>query len=172
MIISLIVAIDEKNGIGLDGKLPWRLKADLQSFKQITWGHTLLIGRKTYESIGKALPGRRMLILTHQSSYQPSHCPVESCRVIHSLDEGLSVALAAGETELFVAGGAQVYAQSIGYAHRIYLTRVHTSSPSDVAFPPLDLADWRLLESKSHPADADNQFAFTFEIYDRSSADV
>lgn len=167
MIVSLIVAMDQQRGIGFKGQLPWRLKADLQHFKRRTMGHTLLMGRKTFESIGRALPGRKMLILTRQPAYRPEKCPEPACRVIPSIDEGISIAAASGEDELFIIGGAEIFALSIGYAQRIYLTHVQAACPADVHFPKFDLQNWHLKETFFQPADEDNQYPFTFSLYER-----
>lgn len=162
MKISLIVAMDKNRGIGKAGRLPWHLPADLKLFKQITMGHHLIMGRKTWESIGRPLPGRTMIVLTHQPEFQP-----DGCIVARSLDEGLDIALRNGEEEVFVIGGAQVFTQALPIADRIYLSRVEGVFEADVSFPEIDLTDWSLLERVVHPADDNNPLAFTFEILER-----
>lgn len=162
MKISLIVAMDNNRGIGKAGRLPWHLPADLKLFKQITMGHHLIMGRKTWESIGRPLPGRTMIVLTHQPDYQP-----DGCIVARSLDEGLDIALRNGEEEVFVIGGAQVFTQALPIADRIYLSRVEGVFEADASFPEIDLTDWALLERVAYPADDNNPLAFTFEILER-----
>jgi dihydrofolate reductase len=159
MIISLLVAMDEKNGIGKDNHLPWHLSADLKRFKALTMGHHVIMGRKTYESIGRPLPGRTMVIITRSPDYQ-----AEGCLVTHSLEEALDIARQAGETEAFVIGGGQIFAQALPLADRIYLTRVHTVSEADVFFPPLDIEDWSIQDTSGVPADDKNQFSSTYMV--------
>ncbi len=136
MIVSLIVAMEQSGGIGKQGQIPWRLPDDLKLFKQITMGHHLVVGRVTYESIGRALPGRHMLVVTRQPDY-----PAPGCVVVHSLEEALAVARHAGEEEVFIGGGAQIYQQALPLALRLYLTRVHAKVASDAFFPFRDAVD-------------------------------
>lgn len=150
--------MDENRGIGIENRLPWHLPADLKRFKRLTMGHHLIMGRKTYESIGKPLPGRHMIVLTRDP-----HFEAPGCQVASTLAEALRVAQDGGETEAFIGGGAQVYQQALPLADRIYLTRVHTTTEADVHFPPFDSQAWRLLESSYHPADAKHQYAFTYK---------
>jgi len=159
MIISLLVAMDEHNGIGKDNRLPWHLSADLKRFKALTMGHYLIMGRKTYESIGRPLPGRIMVIITRSPDYQ-----VENCLVAHSLEEALGIAEQAGESEAFVIGGGQIFAQALPMADRIYLTRVQTVSEADVFFPEFDARDWVVLETSDFPADEKNQFPSKYQV--------
>jgi dihydrofolate reductase len=120
MIVSLIAAVSDNGVIGLDGSIPWRLPADLKLFKQLTMGHTLILGRKTYQSIGRPLPGRKMVVLTRQLGFT-----APGCHIAPSLEQALDTARAEGETEAFIGGGAVVYAQALPLADRIYLSRVH-----------------------------------------------
>ena len=162
MHISMIVAMDENQAIGFNNDLPWRLRTDMQNFKRLTMGHHLILGRKTFESIGRPLPGRTMLVLSRNPDYEAT-----GCQVIDSLECGLSIAREAGDEEVFIGGGAAVYAQAIQHATRIYLTRVHSTVPADTFFPTIDLSRWQLVSSAFHPQDPDNQFPFTFYIYQR-----
>ena len=157
MIVSLLVAMDEQNGIGKDNRLPWHLSADLKRFKALTMGHHVIMGRKTYESIGRPLPGRVNVIITRSPDYQ-----AEGCVIAHSLREALSIAELAGESEAFVIGGGQIFAQALPLADRIYLTRVHTISQADVFFPPFDIEDWSLQATSEVPADNKNQYSSTY----------
>lgn len=159
MIISLLVAMDERRGIGREGRLPWRLSTDLKRFRELTMGHHILVGRKTFESIGKPLAGRRMIIVTRDPQVQ-----VAGCITAHSIAEAIRVARAAGETELFICGGADIYAQTLSQAERIYLTRVHADSDADTFFPEFDRDDWIEESAESHPADEKNEYPFTFSL--------
>lgn len=162
MKISLIVAMDQHRGIGKDGRLPWHLPADLRLFKQITLGHHLIMGRATYEAIGRPLPGRTMLVLTRQTDYQP-----EGCLVVHTLEEGLKLARQTGDDEAFVIGGAQIFSQALPLADRLYLSRVEGFFDADVFFPEIPPNDWRTVETAFYPADEANPYSFTFEILER-----
>jgi len=162
MIVSLIAAVSENGVIGLDGAIPWRLPADLKIFKQLTMGHYLIIGRKTYESIGRPLPGRKMVVLSRQPGYT-----AEGCQTAPSLNQALDLALADGENEAFIGGGAVLYAQALPLAHRIYLSRVHATISGDTFFPAFDERSWKVVESQSYPLIAGQEFAFTFEILER-----
>ncbi len=130
MKISIIAAIDEKRGIGKDNKLPWHISADLQRFKELTTGHTIIMGRKTFESIGRPLPDRKNIILTHDLSYNSLGCQIST-----SLKEAIGMAEAAGETEVFIIGGGEVFSQAIIFADQIYLTIVKGDFRADTFFP-------------------------------------
>jgi len=162
VIVSLLVAMDLKRGIGKDNRLPWHLSDDLKQFKRLTMGHHMILGRKTYESIGKPLPGRTTILLTHRPDFQP-----DGCLVAHSLEEALSIARERGESEVFIIGGGQVFAQALPLADRIYLTRVHARVEADVYFPSFDETQWIEIERSDYPADSKNQFAFTFQLFEK-----
>jgi dihydrofolate reductase len=159
MRLSAIVAMAANRCIGKDNALPWRLPADLKRFKQLTLGHTLILGRKTYESIGRPLPGRKTIVVTRQRDYAP-----EGVRVAHSLEQALE--LARGEDEVFIAGGADLYRQSLEQVRRLYLTRLEREYAGDTFFPELDLSHWRLLAEEHHPATA-TEPPFSFLTYER-----
>ena len=163
MIVSLIAAMDKRRGIGRDNQLPWRLPADLKRFRELTMGHHIIVGRKTFESIGKPLPGRQMVIVTRDPKLK-----VEGCAVCHSLAAAIELARANGETEVFICGGAEIYEQSIALADRLYLTLVDAEVTADTFFPEFDLQCWSEQESAFHPADEKNQFAFTFKLLTRN----
>ena len=156
--LSAIVAMAANRCIGRDNTLPWRLPADLRRFKQVTLGHTLILGRKTYESIGRPLPGRTMLVVTRQPGYAPA-----GVQVVHSVAEALAQA---GGDEVFIAGGAQLYAQTLDRVRRLYLTRIDRPYDGDTFFPEVDLSGWRLREEEPHPATA-TEPPFTFLTYER-----
>jgi dihydrofolate reductase len=161
MTLSLIVAVSENGVIGRSGDLPWHLSADLRRFKQLTMGHTIVMGRKTYESIGRPLPGRTSLVLTHDKAYQ-----AEGCRIVSSLDEALRVA--ADDSERFVIGGQQIYRLALPRADRLYWTQVHAQIDGDTFFPEVDWDDWTMIEDERHPADEKNQFDYSFRVYQRA----
>ncbi len=157
--------MDEGGGIGLDNRLPWHLSADLKRFKSLTMGHYVLMGRKTYESIGKPLPGRKMIVITRQRDFHP-----EGCVVVHSLKDGLDLAEKRGESEAFVIGGGEVFVQAMPITGRIYLTRVHTIAQCDVFFPQVDEKEWQEQDVSQHASDLRNDFRFTFMTLVRRSA--
>ncbi len=159
MIVSLIAAMDKKRGIGIDNKLPWRLSADLRKFRELTMGHHIIVGRKTFESIGKPLPGRQIIIVTRNKNFR-----AEGCFVVNSVEEAIELARSKGESEVFVCGGAEIYAQSLDGADRLYLTLVDTEVSADTFFPEWNEDDWIEQESKNHSADAKNQYSFTFRV--------
>ena len=165
MRISLIVALDRQRGIGFEARLPWRLQADLQRFRALTMGHHLFIGRRTWESIGRPLPGRRIIVLSRQGEY--SLPPAPDCFLVRSLDEGLALAERHGETELYIGGGAELYRLTLPLAHRLYLTEVAPDGPAETFFPPWSPSEWREVDVDSHPADEKNQFPVRFRTLDR-----
>jgi dihydrofolate reductase len=163
VIISLIAAMDLNRGIGIDNRLPWRLSADLRRFRELTMGHHIIVGRKTFESIGKALPGRRIIIVTRNENYQRPD-DSESFSIAHSVEEAIALARSRGETEVFVCGGAEIYAQALGLADRLYLTFVEAEANADVFFPEWDESEWEVRESISQAADEKNQYPFLFKL--------
>lgn len=160
--ISLIVAMDLNNGIGIDNEIPWRISSDLRQFKRLTLGHHILMGRKTYESISKTLPGRVMIILTRSLEYQ-----AEGCVVLHSLLDAIRYAEGQGENELFVIGGEDIFAQSIDIADRIYLSKVDASVEADTFFPRLDSDEWKIIFSEYIYSSDIDQYPYTFQILER-----
>lgn len=162
MIISLIVATDEAGGIGKNNQLPWHLHSDLKRFKGITMGHHLVMGRKTYETIGKTLPGRVMIIITHNKKYH-----AHGCIIVHSLEDAIKYAEDLRETELFVIGGGEIFEQSITYADKIYLTLVHTRVDADVFFPKVETSIWELLINESVKKSEKDEYKSDFKIYRR-----
>src|SRR5262245_46887097 len=151
--------MDRKRGIGVDNKLPWRLSADLKRFRELTMGHYIIVGRKTFESIGKPLPGRRMIVVTRDSNYK-----AEGCDLAHSLEDAIDLARERGESEAFICGGAEIYAQSIDVADRMYLKAVDAEVAADTFFPGFDEQEWSERESFYQPADEKNQYPFTFRL--------
>jgi dihydrofolate reductase len=162
MRISLIVAKAQNNVIGKDNKLPWHLKDDLQNFKKITMGHHILMGRKTFESIGKPLPGRMSLVLSSEAK------PVQENLVwFSSIWRAIKFAERAGETELFIIGGEKIFKSALAIADRIYLTEIEAEVEGDVYFPQLSLKNWNNVSEQSFEKNADNDFSFNFKILDR-----
>jgi dihydrofolate reductase len=160
MRLSLIVAVARNGVIGRQGQLPWRLSADLKRFKSLTMGHHLIMGRKTFDSLnGRELPGRVTIVLT-RSGQIPSHV-----KQVASLDDALH--LAAGDQEVFVIGGSEIFALALPRADRLYITWVEADVEGDVHLPPIDLADWRLLEETAVLADAKNEYPTRYCVYDR-----
>jgi len=159
LIISLIVAMDEARGIGIDGHLSWHLSTDLKRFKSITMSHHLIMGRKTYDSIGRPLPGRTMIVVTRNPELQ-----AEGCLIAHSLVEALAIARQGGESEVFIIGGGELFAQSLELAERIYLTLVHATTEADVFFPEYEAEDWTEIDSDEFEADSKNDYPTTFKI--------
>jgi dihydrofolate reductase len=160
--LSLIVAMTRDGVIGRQGALPWKLSADLRRFKALTMGHAIIMGRKTYDSLGRSLPGRTMIVVTRQEALQT---PAE-VRVVHSLVDALG--LAADDPEAFVIGGAEVLQQALPRAQRMYVTWVEADVAGDTRFPDWDPSSWRLIQSEPHAADAKNEYDTTFCIYDRT----
>lgn len=165
MLISLIVAMDEERGIGKGGRVPWHLSDDLRRFKALTMGHHLIVGRKTWEAIGRPLPGRRLVIVTRDPDYRPQSCP--DCVVVNSLQAALDAARRAGDSEAFIGGGGEIYAQALPLAHRIHLTTVHTRAGCDVFFPQFDPQEWVEIERCEHMADAKNEHGFSYQVFEK-----
>jgi dihydrofolate reductase len=162
MRISFIVAKSENNVIGIDNKLPWHLKADLQNFKKITMGHHMLMGRKTFESIGKALPGRMSLVIS-----SASHANQDSVFWFTSIFRAIKQAERSGESELFIIGGEQIFKGALSLCDRIYLTTVKGDVKGDVYFPQLSLKNWKKVSEQEFSKNAENDHDFTFTILDR-----
>lgn len=162
MIVSIIVAMDEQRGIGAGNRLPWHLSSDLKRFKSLTMGHHILMGRKTYESIGRALPGRTMIVISRRKYYQP-----EGVLMVGSLDQGLELAETRGEVQAFVIGGGEIFTQALPIADRIYLTVVQTVAECDVYFPEIDMGEWRVSTEISVPMEEKDDYPSNFKILDR-----
>ncbi len=160
MKLSAIVAITENRVIGRNNRLPWRLPADLCHFKKLTLGKPILMGRKTYESIGRVLPGRRNLILTRNSAYQ-----VPGAEVVFSLEEAVS-GLKADE-ELMLIGGAELFREFLPRVQKVYLTLVRAELEGDSYFPELSAAEWREVSREDHGADAENEYDYSFTVWER-----
>ncbi len=160
MILSLIAAVSKNNVLGKDNQLIWHLPADLRHFKNITSGHTIIMGRKTFDSIGKPLPNRRNIVVTRQRDFQP-----EGCEVFNNLQRAIDACI--GEEEAFIVGGAEIYKQSMDAADKIYLTRIDKLFEGDAFFPEFSLSEWRLSKYERHHADEKNQYEYSFSEFER-----
>jgi dihydrofolate reductase len=168
--LALVVAVAENGVIGRDGDLPWRLPADLARFKRVTTGHALIMGRKTFESIGRPLPGRVSIVLTRDRAWRPP-----SDEVLVASDLGGALRLAADAPDMspdvaMVVGGGEVYRLALPHAATVHLTRVHAAVEGDATFPELDPSEWKLVSSEDFPADDRNDFATTYEVWRRTFA--
>lgn len=155
MKISIIVAIAENGVIGLNNRLIWRLSDDLKNFKALTYGHFIIMGRKTYESIGKPLPGRTNIILSKNRSYE-----AEGCVIVQSVDKALKYSISKNQEEVFIIGGAQIYKETLSIADKLYLTRVHASPEGDTFFPTIDFSDWKEIAHTNFHRNEKNDFDF------------
>lgn len=161
--VSIIVAMAKNRVIGAGNTIPWRLPNELQLFKRVTMGHHIIMGRKTYESINRLLPGRTTVIVTRQSGYR-----VPGAVIAHTLDEAL--AACAGDNEVFVIGGGELYAAALPRADRIYLTTVDAEPAGDTFMPEFNRELWRESSSQSYPADEAHQHAYRFAVFERACA--
>ncbi|MES2411168.1 MAG: dihydrofolate reductase [Bacteroidota bacterium] len=156
--ITLIAAVAENNALGKDNKLLWHLSDDFKRFKNITSGHYIIMGRKTFESFPKPLPNRTHIIITRQKNYTAKHCIV-----VDSLQKAITVS--PKDEEIFIIGGGEIYKQSIQIADKLDITRVHHTFDADTFFPEIDLNKWKLTSEEFHPKDEKHQFDFTFQTY-------
>lgn len=163
MLISLIVAAATNNAIGKDNQLLWHLPKDLQFFKKTTWAMPVIMGRKTFESLsGKPLQGRLNIVITRQKDWRP-----KGVVVVHSLNDALFVARSADYKEVFIAGGGEIYREALPSAHKIYLTRVHTTPDADTFFPEIDQSNWQLTSDQSFPSNEKHTFPYSFQLWER-----
>ena len=160
MKISLIVAAATNNVIGRDGGLPWHLSEDLKRFKRLTSGKPIIMGRLTYESIGKPLQGRRNIVVSSRGDLE-----IDGCEVVATLDDALK--LTAGAEEVMVIGGGKIYEQMLPMADRIHLTRVHASVDGDTYIPEISEDEWKVVDEENFPADESGQYGFSFITLDR-----
>ena len=164
--LAMIVAASTNNVIGVDGDLPWHISADLKRFKKLTMGHHLIMGRKTFESIGKCLPGRTTVIVTRQPDFA-----FPSAKIAYTIESAIEQA--AGDESPFIVGGAEIYSLAMPHVDRIFLTRVHQEIEGDTHLPAIDWGQWELIQTQgSHPADSEatgsgGDIRYTFEDYRR-----
>jgi dihydrofolate reductase len=161
--ISHIVAASENNIIGVKNGLPWRLPNDFKYFKNKTWGMPVIMGRNTYESLKKDLPGRINIVLTKKKDWQP-----QNVFVTHNIDEAINRATESDAKEIFVIGGGEVFQQTMEKVNRIYLTRVHTIVEGDTLYPAIDTSKWKLLNEESFSADEKNNYPYTFQVWEKT----
>ena len=162
MRISIIVALDEGRVIGSEGGMPWHLPADLKFFKSMTMGKPIIMGRSTWESIGRPLPGRTNIVITRNPSFH-----ADGCRVAHSVDEALAMAREEAAEEAMIIGGAAIYEQTLPRTDRLYLTHISAHLVGDKHFPVINPDDWQEVSREEHAADSDNPFDLTFSVLDR-----
>lgn len=166
MLVSLIAAASENNVIGKGNTLPWDLPSELRYFRDTTRGKPVIMGRKTYDSIGRPMPGRHNIVVTRDSAWK-----AEGCDTVTSVEEAIALAKQDGIEEIFVIGGEQIYRLALPLADRIYLTRVHTViEDGEAFFPEFDLAKWEEIKKEEHPADNENSIAYTIYEYHRTGA--
>lgn len=162
MTISLVVAAATNHTIGKDGKMPWHLPNDMKHFRNITWGMPVVMGRKTFESLGKALPGRKNIVISRQPGWK-----ADGTVAVQSIEDALFVAKETDAKEVMVIGGGEIYRALFDRAKRIYLTRVEAEPDGDTFFPSLNPGQWYLTSQKNHEADEKNAFDYSFQIWER-----
>ena len=160
MIISLIVAASDNHVIGKDNQLPWHLPVDLKYFKNTTWGLPVLMGRKTFESMGRALPGRTNIVITGNADWY-----AEGVIATNSIEAAVAKASETGAKEVFITGGGEIFRSAMLKAHKIYMTRVHAYVEGDIYFPMIDEKYWSLDSNKDISADEKNKFDMSFQIW-------
>lgn len=160
--LSIIVAYDQQAGIGIQNALPWKLKQDLNNFKQITEHHYIVMGRKTYQSIGRPLPNRKNIVLSRQKGFVLDHCII-----LNEIQAVLNLAREKRQDEIFIIGGAQIYRAFLPYADRLYITEVDTVTKADAFFPKWDKSAFQRIGKRHYPKDENNQFDFTFTVWEK-----
>jgi dihydrofolate reductase len=162
MTISLIVAAATNNAIGKDGNLPWHLPNDMKHFKNITWGMPVVMGRKTFESLRKALPGRKNIVISRQPGWK-----ADGVITVKNIDDAMFVARETDAKEVMVIGGGEIYKALFEKARRIYLTRVEAEPEADTFFPPIKQGEWNLISQQNYEADEKNAFNYSFQVWER-----
>ncbi len=162
MIITLVVAAARNNAIGKDNKLLWHLPNDMRYFKNVTWGFPVVMGRKTFEALGKPLTGRKNIVLTRQPDWK-----ADGVVAVKSFDDALLLANEMGVKELMVIGGGEIYNALIDKARRIHLTRVNADLEGDTFFPEIDPKKWKLVSQKNYEADAKHAYNYSFQVWER-----
>lgn len=164
MTINIVVAVSENQVIGKDNQLLWHLPNDMKFFKNTTWGMPVIMGRKTFESLGKALTGRTNIVVTANADW---HAP--GVIVVNSLQAALKAAEATDALEAYIIGGGEIYRQSLPFCHRVYLTRVHKVIDGDTFFPVLSTDEWALHSRLDFPADEKHAYPYSFEVWDKKA---
>jgi dihydrofolate reductase len=160
--LSHIVAVSENNIIGAKNELPWHLPNDFKYFKNKTWGMPVIMGRKSYESLKKSLPGRINIVVTKKTNWHP-----DDVFVVNDIDDAIEKAKESDAREIFIIGGGEIFKQTINIVSKIYLTRVHATVDGDTFYPELDKEKWKLIDQQSFPADEKNNYAYTFEVWEK-----
>lgn len=161
MIISLIVAVSQNNVIGKENRLPWHLPEDLKYFKNTTWAMPIVMGRKTWESLGKPLPGRTNIVISRNNGFK-----ADGARVVSSLSEAEKIARELDAREIFIIGGAEIFNMALPIANRLYLTRIHHDFEGDVFFPPVEESKWTLAFRRDCKPDEKNIYSYSFERWE------
>src|SRR6185369_5831917 len=162
MTISFIVAVSENNVIGKNNQLPWHLPSDMKYFKNKTWAMPVVMGRKTFEALGKPLEGRTNIVITRQTDWRPA-----GVEIVHSIDQAIVEATKLDAKEIFIIGGAEIFSAALPSADRIYLTLIHHGFEGDAFFPELKQEEWKLVSNKDHEADEKNKYAHSFQVWER-----
>ena len=162
MRISIVVAMDEGRVIGNDGGMPWHLPADLKFFKSVTMGKPIIMGRNTYESIGRPLPGRTNIVITRNAEFQ-----AEGCQIAYSVDDAFDIARAEDAEEAMIIGGGGIYEQTLDRTDRLYLTQIAAHLIGDTQFPVIKPEEWQEVSRQEYAADGDNPFDLEFVVLDR-----
>ena len=160
--LSHIVAASENNIIGVNNGLPWKLSNDFKYFKNKTWAMPVIMGRNTFESMEKDLPGRINIVVTTRTDWHP-----KGAFICHTVDDAISKAKESEAKEIFIIGGGEIFKETINMVDRIYLTRVHTTVEGDTSYPEIDKSLWKLVSAEDHPADNKNNYPYTFEVWER-----
>ena len=162
MTISLVVAAAQNNAIGLAGKLPWHLPNDMKHFKNVTWGMPIVMGRKTFESLGKALPGRKNIVISRQPGWK-----AEGVIGVKNIEDALFVVKESDAKEVMVIGGGEIYKTLFEKARRIYMTRVEAEPEADTFFPSIRPEEWHLMSQQNYEADEKNAYNYSFQVWER-----
>ena len=160
MKLSLIVAKTKNNVIGFENSMPWHLPADLKHFKTITMGKPIVMGRKTYDSIGRALPGRRNIVISRQQDLK-----IEGCELFSSIEDAMKALQS--EDEVIIIGGSEIFKQNLSLADYVYLTLINAELKGDAFFLDLNLAEWKLTSEEKHASDVQNKYAYCFQMWQR-----
>ena len=163
-IISIAVAISDNNAIGKDNQLLWHMPADLKFFKQTTTGHPVIMGRKTFDSVGKPLPNRQNIVVTRKTGLE-----IAGVQVVNSLEEAINL-VEQKDAEIFIIGGAEIYKEALPKVQRIYLTTIHHTFEADTFFPEMNMDDWQETSTVTHKADEKNKYNYTFTILERKTS--
>lgn len=164
MIVSILVAASQNNVIGINNKLPWHLPADMKYFKQMTTGHHVIMGRKTFEALGKPLKDRTNIIITRQENLK-----IEGAIVVNDLKAAIERSKKDGEAECFVIGGGNIISQAILWADKIYLTTIYHDFEGDTFMTPINKEDWTEVKNEKHEPDEKNKYAYAFRVFERNS---